>query len=321
MINVKSTTIREATGSKKKNPFYKQRGFHLFLMILPFIVLVFMLSYLPLFGWSYAFFNFRPGQPLTMDRFVGFHHFTSMFMDPFVFEDIVRVLQNTFAMSLLGIAGSPLPLIFAMFLAEIKFSSVKRIVQTVTTIPNFISWVLIYAVAFSMFSVGDGFVNRLLISLGVIDSGINFLASPNNVWITMWGYSTWRSLGWGAIIYFAAIAGIDQEQYDAAKVDGAGRFSIMRHITLPGLMPTYFVLLILSIANFLNNGMEQFFVFQNPMNRARIEVLDLFVFNQGMASIHVSFATAVGIFRSLVSIVLLFVANGLSKIFRDETIF
>jgi putative aldouronate transport system permease protein len=137
----------------------------------------------------------------------------------------------------------------------------------------------------------------------------------------MWGYSIWKGLGWGAIIYFAAVAGIDQEQYEAARVDGAGRFATMRYVTLPGLLPTYFVLLILSIANFLNNGMEQFFVFQNPMNRARIEVLDLFVFNQGMANINVSFATAVGVLRSLVSVVLLFSANALSKVFRGEPIF
>jgi len=280
-----------------------------------------MLSYLPLFGWAYAFFDFRPGQPLTMERFVGFHHFTSMIADQFIFEDVLRVMQNTFAMSLLGIAGSPLPLLFAMFLSEMKFSPLRRIVQTVTTIPNFISWILVYSVAFAMFSVNDGFVNRLLISMGAIDSGINFLASRNNVWITMWGYGVWKGLGWGAIIYFAAIAGIDQEQYEAARVDGAGRFATMRYVTLPGLLPTYFVLLILSIANFLNNGMEQFFVFQNPMNRARIEVLDLFVFNQGMANINVSFATAVGVLRSFVSVVLLFSANALSKVFRGESIF
>jgi len=306
---------------KSTRPLYKQRGFHLFLMIAPFMVIVFLLSYLPLHGWSYAFFDWRPGRPMTMERFVGFHHFTSMFMDPFVFEDVLRVLRNTFAMSFLGILGSPLPLLFAMFLAEIRFSPVKRLIQTVTTIPNFISWVLIYSIAFAMFSVGDGFVNRLLLHIGAIDSGINFLASRNHVWVTMWAWNTWRTLGWSAIIYFAAIAGIDQEQYEAARVDGAGRFALMRHITLPGLIPTYFVLLILAIANFLNNGMEQFFVFQNPMNREDIEVLDLFVYNQGMASIQVSFATAVGIFRSLVSLVLLFSANRLSKVFRGETIF
>jgi putative aldouronate transport system permease protein len=224
-------------------------------------------------------------------------------------------------MSLLGVATSPLPLIFAMFLNEIKLSPVRRSVQTLTTIPNFISWVLVYAVAYAMFSVGDGFVNRLLIQLGAIESGINFLTSRNHVWLTMLGYSLWKGLGWSSIMYFAAMASIDQELYEAAKVDGAGRFSSMFHITLPGLLPTFFVLLILSIANFINSGMEQYYVFQNHMNKQYIEVLDLFVYNQGMLSINYSFSTAVSVLKSLVSVVLLFSANGLSRLFREQSIF
>jgi len=306
---------------KKHMPFYRQRGFRLFLLISPFIILVFLLSYLPLFGWAYAFFDYKPGIALTREKFVGFKYFTSMFNDKYMFQDVTRVLRNTLAMSLLGVATSPLPLIFAMFLNEIKFSPVKRSVQTLTTIPNFISWVLVYAVAYAMFSVGDGFVNRLLIQLGVIDSGINFLTSRNNVWLTMLGYSLWKGLGWSSIMYFAAMASIDQELYEAAKVDGAGRFSSMFHITLPGLLPTFFVLLILSIANFINSGMEQYYVFQNHMNKQYIEVLDLFVYNQGMLSINYSFSTAVSVLKSLVSVVLLFTANGLSCLFREQSIF
>jgi putative aldouronate transport system permease protein len=179
--------------------------------------------------------------------------------------------------------------------------------------------VLVYAVAYAIFSVGDGFVNRLMASLGG-GQEINFLASRSHVWLTMWLYGIWKGLGWGAVIYIAAMAGIDQELYEAAWADGAGRFASMLHITLPGLLPTYFVLLILNIANFLNTGMEQFYVFQNPMNKAHIEVLDLFVYNQGIASINYSFATAVSILKSLVSLVLLFLSNNLSKLFRDEPI-
>jgi len=306
---------------KKHLPFYRQRGFRLFLLILPFIILVFLLSYLPLFGWAYAFFDYKPGIALTREKFAGLKYFTGMFTDKYMFQDVTRVLRNTLAMSLLGVATSPLPLIFAMFLNEIKFSPVKRSVQTLTTIPNFISWVLVYAVAYAMFSVGDGFVNRLLIQLGVIDSGINFLTSRNNVWLTMLGYGLWKGLGWSSIMYFAAMASIDQELYEAAKVDGAGRFSSMLNITLPGLLPTFFVLLILSIANFINSGMEQYYVFQNHMNKEYIEVLDLFVYNQGMLSINYSFSTAVSVLKSLVSIVLLFTANGLSRLFREQSIF
>lgn len=307
----------------KSTPFYKQNGFKLFLMITPFIAIVFLLSYFPLYGWKYAFYDYKPGVPLTKEQFVGFKNFLFLFQDKYAFQDIVRVLRNTFAMSLLGIATSFLPLLFAVFLNEINCKPVKKIVQTLTTIPNFISWVLVYAVAYAMFAVDDGFVNRLLMKLGTIDDGINFLASGGgalSVWLTMLGYSLWKTLGWSAIMYFAALTSIDQEQYEAARVDGANRFALMRHITIPGLMPTYFVLLILSIANFMNNGMEQYFVFQNAMNKSSIEVLDLFVYNQGMVGVQYSFSTAVSILKSVVSVVLLFVANRLSKMFRGTSI-
>ena len=307
--------------AKKDQPFYKQRGFRLFLMITPFIIIVFLLTYLPLYGWAYAFFDYKPGLPLTADRFVGWKWFRSLWSDKYITRDVLRVLKNTFAMSLLGIATSPLPLLFALFLSEIKFTPVKRVVQTLTTIPNFISWVLVYAVAYAMFSVGDGFVNRFLLLFGLSNTEINFLASRDHVWLKMLCYGIWKGLGWSAVIYFAAIAGIDQEQYEAARVDDAGRFAVMRHITVPGLLPTYFVLLILSIANFINSGMEQYFVFQNPMNKQYIEVLDLFVYNQGILGINYSFATVVSMLKSVVSVVLLFSANGISRLFRDESIF
>lgn len=223
-------------------------------------------------------------------------------------------------MSFLGVLTSPLPMIFAIFLMEIRSTKTQRIIQTLTTLPNFISWVLVYSVVWAIFSVGDGFLNRLLLTLKVTDTPINFLASSDHVWSTMLGYSIWKGLGWSAIMYLAAITSIDQELYEAATVDGAGRFQKIWHITVPGLLPTYFVLLLLSIANFINSGMEQYFVFQNPMNKAAIEVLDLYVYNQGMVGQNISFATAVSMLKSVVSIVLLFTANRLSKFVRGETI-
>ena len=305
----------------KKVPLIKQRGFQLFLMLTPFIILVFILSYLPLYGWIYAFFNYKPGIPLTWDKFVGFKNFTNMVTNKYTFNDVVRVMRNTLAMSGLGFLTSPLPMIFAIFLTEIKFAPVKRVVQTLTTIPNFISWVLVYAVAYSMFSVGDGFVNRLLISTGAISDGINFLAAKDHIWLIMLAWGTWKGLGWGAVMYFAAISGIDQEQYEAAYMDGAGRFGVMWHITLPGLLPTYFVLLILSIANMINSGMDQYLVFQNAMNKSTIEVLDLYVYNIGFMGTNYSLSTAVSMLKSIISVFLLFSANGLSKLFRDQSIF
>ena len=302
-----------------KVPLYKQRGFRLWLMILPFIILTFLLSYLPLYGWVYAFFNFRPGIPLSWDKFTGLKVFLDIYSDIYIFEDVLRVLTNTLAMSFLGMAGSVLPMIFAVFLAEIYSSKVRRVVQTITTIPNFISWVLVYAIAFATFSMGDGWVNRIIAMMG--GEPINFLASSSYTWLTMWLWQVWKGLGWGAIIYIAAIAGIDQEQYEAARIDGAGRFRSMWHITLPGLLPTFFVLLILSIGNLLNSGFDQYFLFATPFNRERIEVLALFVYNQGMIRSNYSFAVAVGMLQSLVSLILLFSANRLSKLFREQSIF
>lgn len=307
--------------SAGKVPLYRQRGFRLFLLIVPFIVIVFLLSYLPLYGWSYAFFRYKPGIPISMESFVGLENFKQIIADQYAWEDIIRVLRNTFAMSILNILTSPLPLLFAVFLNEIRHKAYRKTVQTLTTIPNFISWVLVYSVAYAMFAVNDGFVNRLLVHTGVIDAGIGFLSSTKNVWITMQGYNLWKNLGWNAIMYIAAIASIDQEQYEAARVDGAGRFACIRHITIPSLLPTFFVLLILSIANFINNGMEQYYVFQNAMNKSDIEVLDLYVYNQGIAGVNYSYSIAISMLKSLVSIVLLFFANGMSKLFRKESIF
>ena len=163
-------------------------------------------------------------------------------------------------------------------------------------------------------------LNQLLIRLGLQDRPINFLADPDHIWLKMCLWNVWKTLGWSSIMYLAAISGIDQTLYEAAKIDGAGRFQIMWHITVPGILETYFVLLLLSIANFISNGMEQYFVFQNAMNRNRIEVLDLYVYNIGLGGGSFSYATAVSILKSIVSLTLLFVANNLSRLVRGNTI-
>ncbi len=299
----------------------KQSGFRLFLLILPLLMLVFVFSYMPLYGWIYAFFNYKPGKALFSCEFVGLDNFKMMFADSYAVKNIVRVMKNTFGMSFLGILTSVLPMGFAILLSEIKNKPFRKFVQTSVTIPNFISWVLVYSIAYVMFSVNDGFVNRMLVSMGILDQGVNFLASPNHVWLTMTAWGLWKGLGWNAIMYIAALTSIDDELYEAAKIDGAGRLQLIRHITVPGLLPTFFVLLILSIANLLNNGMEQYYIFQNAMNKESIEVLDLYVYNQGMVGYNYSFSTAVSMLKSVVSIVLLFFANTTSRLVRGESVF
>ncbi len=251
---------------------------------------------------------------------MGLKFFRSMVDNPISRGEILRVLKNTFGISSLNILTSVVPAIFAILLMEIKSKPIRSTVQTLTTLPNFISWVLVYSVAWSIFSVEDGFLNRFLMSINAIDTQLNFLASSKHVWLTMTGYTLWKTLGWNMIMYIAAITSIDAEQYEAAKVDGANRYQCMWHITVPGILPTYFVLLLLSIANFLNNGMEQYYMFQNPLNKSAIEVLDLYVYNMGMVGQNISYSTAVGVLKSVVSIALLFFANNLSKLVRKESI-
>lgn len=311
--------IRQKPAKHQNSEMRRKRGFKLFLLILPFLVLSFLFSYFPLHGWIYAFYDYRAPLKLSQCDFVGFKWFKTLFANPTQVSQLLQVMKNTFAMSLLGIATSFLPVLFAVFLNEIKNKHYKNCVQTLTTLPNFISWTLVYAVAFCLFS-SSGMVNTVFQHWGWISEPIKFLDSPNHTWLKMLFWNTWKGLGWGAIMYLASIAGIDQEMYEAARVDGAGRWSIINYITIPSLMPTYFVMLMLSIANFLNNGMDQYYVFQNSFNKETIQVLDLYVYNIGMTGKSLSLATAVGMMKSIVSVALLWLVNTLSKRVRGESI-
>ncbi|WP_308635306.1 ABC transporter permease [Paenibacillus silvisoli] len=313
-----------STASSKTVTVSAKEGKKLFYMAMPFIALVFVFNYLPLYGWLYAFFDYKLGHKLFDSEFKGFFFFKMILSDPITVDEVKRIMSNTLGISFLSLLVQVLPLIFALFLVEMKFEPLKKVVQTLTTLPNFLSWPLVYAFAFSMFSESDGFINKLLIRLHIIDDPISFLVSSNHVWLTQTAYLAWKTIGWTAIIYIAAVTSIDNELYEAARIDGAGRFRIMWSITVPHLMPTFFVLMMLSVANFLNNGLDQYLVFQNAMNTDSIEVLDLYVYNvgirNGMSGYNYSFATAVGILKSVVSIVLLFSVNYASKKVRGEGI-
>ena len=305
----------------KEKPKKKKldQGKRMFLYMLPFLLLCFAFSYFPLHGWIYSFYDYKPPLKLSQCNFMGLRWFKMIFGNPAQVRQLFIVMRKTFAMSFLNIATSVLPLFFAVFLNEIKCKWLRKMVQTLTTIPNFISWVLVYAVAFCLFS-NTGMVNTVLQNLGVILKPIKFLDSDSHTYIAMLLWSTWKGLGWGAIMYLASIAGIDQEMYEAARVDGAGRFQLMRYITLPELMPTYFVMLMLSVANFLNNGMDQYFVFQNAFNKAHIQVLDLYVYNIGMTGSSLSLATAISMLKSLISVTLLMAVNRISKKIRGVSL-
>jgi len=295
----------------------KARAYREFFYILPFLVLVVLFSYYPLYGWVYAFFDYKPPFPLSIDKFVGFKWFISMVDTPTKVNQILKVLRNTFAISGLSLMFSWFPMVFAIFLNEINNKGYRKFVQTVTTLPNFISWVLVYSIAFSVLS-STGAVNSILMGLGLIDTPKLFLQSSEHVWFRMWLWLTWKNAGWAAIMYIAALSGIDEEMNEAARIDGASKLQIIWHITLPSLLPTYFVLVMLNVANFLSNGMEQFYVFQNSFNKEYIQVLDLYVYNTAMGNGGYSLSVAISILKSIVSLILLCVTNAFSKLVRGE---
>ncbi|MFC5465189.1 ABC transporter permease [Lederbergia graminis] len=304
---------------KKKVSFWKvflqQR--YLYLMSIPFVILVIIFNYFPLWGWTMAFQNYKPGFPIMEQEWVGLKHFIELFSD----DRFYRVLRNTLAMSIMGLSiGFVVPIIFAVLLNEVRLSFFKRIVQTITYLPHFVSWVVVAGIVIKMLSIDGGIVNDLLVGLGIIDKPIQFMAKGEYFWIIVVLSELWKEMGWNAIIFLAAIAGIDPQLYEAAKVDGAGRLRRIWHVTLPGIRPTILVLLILSIGHLTSIGFEKQFLLGNNLVVDYSEVLDLYALNYGIGLNRFSYGTAIGIFNSIVSIILLFIANGIFKRFSNQSV-
>ena len=298
-----------------------EEKYKLFLMALPCIIFVAVFCYLPLWGWSYAFFNYKPGRKLLDCEFVAWKNFTRMFTNPVMRREFFRVLRNTFGMAGLNLICSVIPPVFAILINEIPSSKYRKVVQTVTTLPHFISWIIMYSLMYYMLNPNTGFINQMAVKFGFLDEPVNFLLSKDHVWIQMKMFDLWKELGWSSIVYLAAIVSIDQELYEAAMIDGAGRIQRILYITVPGLTETFFVLLVITIGNFLNLGMEQYYVFKNAMTKGSIEVLDLFVYNQGIGSGQLSYATAMSTMKTVVAVTLFGGANLLSKKIRGTSVF
>lgn len=309
--------MKEKTKLSKEK---KWNNFKLFLYVLPALLVVILFCYVPLWGWSFAFFQYRPGRSLFDSAFVGLDNFEALFGNMVMRKNLFRVLLNTFGIHLLGYVFTPLPMLFAILLSEVKFPRFRKFVQSMTTLPNFISWVILFSLATSLFGA-NGLINTVFKELGAEGQVVTFLTSDKHVWLTQVLLQQWKNLGWNAIIYFAAIAGLDQQLYEAAMVDGAGRWKRIWYITIPQLIPTYFVLLIMSIGNFLNTGVDQYLAFGNALNKEYIEVLDLYVYNLGIGSGQISFSVAVGIMKSVVAFILFFTANAVSKRVRGTSVF
>lgn len=292
-----------------------RKDYKLLYYALPFMIIVLLFNYVPIFGWIYAFFDYVPGVKLNDSEFVGLEYFKLIFTD----ANVWRSLTNTFIFAILGILFSPLPMFFAILLNEVKNGPVRKIVQTFTTLPNFISWVIIFSLAFTLFS-SDGLITTMLLKIGIETDGQNLLGDGKAVYIFQSLLGLWKGLGWSSIIYLAAIAGIDQEQYEAARVDGAGYFRCAIHITMPAMIGTFVVLFILNIGNFLNTGYEQYLLFKNSMTADNIEVLDLYAYRIGLENMDYSYGVAISIIKSVVSVVLVTFANLVAKKARGSAV-
>ena len=307
VVNVKQVKLARNAKKSKMTRF----ELTLLLLVLPFVLFVVAFTYIPILGWSMAFVKFSPGMSIFASKFVGFANFVKIFTFS---SEFPQAMLNTLALSFLGIATSPLAIVLAICVTELRSKKYQRIVQTVTSLPNFISWVIVYGIAFAFFSVGDGLVNKVLLDLGLIKDPTNTLGNNDIVWWFQTGLSIWKYTGWGAIIYFGAICGIDRELYEAAQIDGAGRFQQIMYITVPGIMPTFVILLLLSVGSLLGGAsFEQIYVFHNPLVHQHIQTLDYYVYVMGIKRFDFSFSTAVGIFKTAVSMLLLFSCNALAR--------
>ena len=310
---------------KKPSPGGRRQGFgariirqrRLLLMILPAFVFTFLFAYLPIWGMATAFFDYNPGLGFQGSEFVGLRHFSRFFSD----GNFGNILRNTLAISFLNITfGTVFPIGFAVLLNEMGNLRMKKLVQTVSYLPHFVSFVVVANIALTLLSP-SGQVNGLLSALGIIKEPVMFFTLPKAFWWLVAAINIWKEMGWSAIIYICAISGIDPQLYEAAMVDGAGRIKRIFAITLPGIAPTIVVLLIMAVPDLLNAGFDASYLLGNAMVSDYSEVLDTYVYRLGIQQGQYSYATAIGLMRQAVSLVLILSANAFSRKVSEYSIF
>nr|WP_256992573.1 sugar ABC transporter permease [Paenibacillus sp. XY044] len=288
----------------------------LYFMVLPGLLYFLIFKYWPMYGIFIAFKDYQPFLGFWDSPFVGFKHFERLFSD----SNFFLLFRNTLVLALLNILFFfPLPILVALMLNELKHHFMKRVVQTLVYIPHFMSWVVVVGIAYIFLTTEGGIVNDLLVHFG--GEKINFLVSNDWFRTIVTGEVIWKETGWGTIIFLAALAGVDPQLYEAARMDGANRLRQLWHITLPAIRSTIVILLILRLGNFLDTGFEQIFLMLNAMNREVGEVFDTYVYSVGISQGQYSFSTAVGLFKSVIGLVLVVVANYLAKKFGEEGIY
>lgn len=289
----------------------------LYILLLPGIVYFIMFRYIPMGGLVIAFKEYSPFVGLWDSPWVGFKQFTDFFSN----NDFSRLLINTLGISLLQLVFYfPMPIILSLFLNEVRHIGYKRVVQTLVYIPHFVSWVIVTSLTFQLFNMTDGIFNMIY---RAVSGGKTFdiLMNANTFWGLIVGQDIWRETGYGTIVFLAALAGVDQELYEAARVDGAGRWRLMWHITLPAIRGTIVMMLIMRVGGILNTGYEQIFLMRNDLNLARAEVFDTYIYTKGIRAGMYSFSTAAGMFKSVVGMILVLAADKISKLCGESGLY
>lgn len=289
----------------------------LYFLILPGIIYFIMFRYIPMGGLIIAFKEYSPFKGIWASHWVGLEQFRKFFGT----ADFTRLLYNTLGISLLQLfLYFPAPIILSLFLNEVRHSGYKRVVQTLVYVPHFVSWVIVASLTYQLFNVTDGVMNVIY---KAISGGQTFdiLSQASTFWGLIVGQDIWRETGYGTIVFLAALSSVDQELYEAARVDGAGRWRLMWHITLPAIRGTIIMMLILRVGGILNTGYEQIFLMRNDLNIARAEVFDTYIYTKGIRSGQYSFSTAAGMFKSIVGMIMVLLSDRVAKAFGESGLY
>lgn len=295
-----------------KRDFVKNR--YTYLLVLPVVAFYIIFHYAPMYGAVIAFKDFAPGKGIWGSPWAGMKHFIDFF-DSYYF---IRILKNTILLNFYSLVfGFPAPILLALLLNEIRSKLFKRTVQTITYIPHFISIVVICGMI-ADFCASDGLINDMVSMLG--GTRVPYLQKPEFFRTIYVVSGIWEGVGWGSIIYLAALSGIDTSQYEAAVIDGAGRLKQLWHVTLPGIMPTIVILLILRIGHLMSVGFEKVFLLYNPNTYETADVISTFVYRRGLLESNFSFSTAVGLFNSVINFLLIVVSNAISRKLNETSL-
>ena len=303
----------------EKMRFWKEVGRQKVLLIWAavFVVYGFVFCYLPLAGWIMAFQNYKPKDGLFGSQFVGLAKFQQLFSD----DTFLGVIRNTLAMGVLNLVTTfIMAILFAILLNEVRTVWWKKTIQTISYLPHFLSWIIVTGILHDALS-STGIVNELLVNLGIFETELNFFAYPKYFWGIVAFANVWKETGWNAIIYLAAITSIDPSLYEAASIDGAGRFAKIWNITLPGIRSTIMILLLMNVGNVLNAGFEVQYLLGNGLVQNVSQTIDIYVLKWGISQGDYAIGTAAGIFKSVVSIVLIVAANMFAKRTGDDSLF